>query len=53
MLLSELVQQLSDRLSELSSSVRQESWAGWLSLRPRACIVRLIREAAGRVGVLN
>ena len=45
MLLCELVQQLSDRLSELSSSVRQESWAGWLSLRPRACIV-LIRAVS-------
>ena len=55
MLLSELVQQLSDTLSEPSGSVAAcaKSWVGWLSLRPRACIVRLIREAAGRAGVLN
>ena len=52
MLLCELVQQLSDRLSSRAAACAK-SWAGWLSLRPRACIVRLIREAAGRVGVLN
>ena len=47
MLLSELVQQLSDTLSEPSGSVAAcaKSWVGWLSLRPRACIV-LIRAVS-------